>query len=164
MLNVRLSVPKCQLHRNHVCHRPQFRIGSGRLWFIGASPWVNQCRHRVRFCEFLRNCEPATNMYSPDPNLSWVSLSYLLTNSVGLILVGRITDIFGRRWIFIVGNLVSLIGSIVGATANNIPTLIAAEVCFIVSVLTNMANTAGQTLLGLGAAVQLSYACEPPSG
>jgi MFS family permease len=71
---------------------------------------------------------PLVDRDRPDPNLSWVSLSYLLTNSVGLILVGRITDIFGRRWIFIMGNLVSLIGSIVGATANNIPTLIAAEV------------------------------------
>jgi MFS family permease len=79
----------------------------------------------------------------PDPNLTWVALSYLLTNSVGLILVGRITDIFGRRWIFIGGNFISLIGSIVGATAHNISTLIAAE-----------------TLLGLGAAVQLSYACK----
>lgn len=31
----------------------------------------------------------------PDPNLSWVALSYLLTNSIGLMLVGRLSDLFG---------------------------------------------------------------------
>ena len=33
----------------------------------------------------------------PDPNLSWVALSYLLTNSVGLMLVGRLSDLFGEN-------------------------------------------------------------------
>lgn len=35
----------------------------------------------------------------PDANITWVSLGYLLTTSIGLIIVGRISDIFGRRWI-----------------------------------------------------------------
>ncbi|KAF2472865.1 MFS general substrate transporter [Lindgomyces ingoldianus] len=77
----------------------------------------------------------------PDPNLSWVALSYLLTNSVGLMLVGRLSDLFGRRWFFIGGNALATIGCIVAAVAPNIPTLIA-----------------GETLIGLGAASQLSYA------
>ncbi|KAF2731337.1 MFS general substrate transporter [Polyplosphaeria fusca] len=77
----------------------------------------------------------------PDPNLSWVSLSYLLTNSVGLLLVGRLSDLFGRRWFFIGGNALATIGCIVAAVAPNIPALIA-----------------GETLIGLGAASQLSYA------
>ncbi|OBT52119.1 hypothetical protein VE04_06965 [Pseudogymnoascus sp. 24MN13] len=77
----------------------------------------------------------------PDPNITWVALSYLLTSSIGLILVGRLTDIFGRRWFFIIGNSIALIGSIVCAIAPNVPALIA-----------------GETLVGIGAAVQLSYA------
>lgn len=79
----------------------------------------------------------------PDPNLTWVALSYLLTTSVGLLIVGRVTDIFGRRWWFIGGNAVATVGSIVCAVAPNIPALIA-----------------GETLIGIGASVQLSYACE----
>jgi MFS family permease len=79
----------------------------------------------------------------PDPNLNWVALSYLLTTSIGLIIVGRVTDIFGRRWWFIGGNAVATVGSIVCAVAPNIPALIA-----------------GETLIGIGASVQLSYACE----
>ncbi|KAF2817406.1 MFS general substrate transporter [Mytilinidion resinicola] len=78
----------------------------------------------------------------PDPNLTWVAISYLLTNSVGLMLVGRLSDLFGRRWFFIGGNILATLGCIVAATAPNIPALIA-----------------GETLIGLGAASQLSYAC-----
>lgn len=94
----------------------------------------------------------------PDPNLSWVALSYLLTNSIGLMLVGRLSDLFGipypfssdsqgliilgRRWFFIGGNALATVGCIVAAVAPNVPALIAAEV-----------------LIGLGAASQLSYAC-----
>ncbi|KAF2102319.1 MFS general substrate transporter [Rhizodiscina lignyota] len=77
----------------------------------------------------------------PDANLTWVALSYLLTTSIGMIFVGRVTDIFGRRWFFITGNSIGLLGSIVCATAPNIPALIA-----------------GETLIGVGASVQLSYA------
>ncbi|KAF2502483.1 MFS general substrate transporter [Lophium mytilinum] len=77
----------------------------------------------------------------PDPNLTWVAISYLLTNSVGLTLVGRLSDLFGRRWFFIGGNILATLGCIVSATAPNIPALIA-----------------GETLIGLGAASQLSYA------
>lgn len=79
----------------------------------------------------------------PDPNLTWVALSYLLTSSIGLIIVGRLTDIFGRRWFFIVGSAIATIGSVVCATAPSIPALIA-----------------GETLVGVGASVQLSYACK----
>lgn len=82
----------------------------------------------------------------PDPNLTWVALSYLLTSSIGLIIVGRLTDIFGRRWFFIVGNAIATLGSIVCATASSVTALIA-----------------GETLVGVGASVQLSYACKHPS-
>ncbi|KAF2665042.1 MFS general substrate transporter [Microthyrium microscopicum] len=76
----------------------------------------------------------------PDPNIIWLALGYLLTTSIGLILVGRITDLFGRRWVFIFGNVIALLGAIVCATAHGVPQLIA-----------------GETLIGAGASVQLSY-------
>jgi MFS family permease len=80
------------------------------------------------------------NDIGPDANINWVAIVYTLGLSVGLVIVGRTSDILGRRWFFIIGSLLGLIGSIVNATATNVPTLIA-----------------GQTLIGLGATTGLSY-------
>jgi len=49
-------------------------------------------------------------------------------------------DIFGRRWFFIYGSALALLGSIICAVAPNIPAMIA-----------------GQTLIGLGSSAQLSF-------
>ncbi|KAF2492222.1 MFS general substrate transporter [Lophium mytilinum] len=76
----------------------------------------------------------------PSPNLNWVALSYLLTSSIGLAFVGRLTDIFGRRWFFIGSGILATIGSIVCATAPTINALIA-----------------GECLLGLASAGQILY-------
>lgn len=51
-----------------------------------------------------------------------------------------LADIFGRRWFFIIGSAIALLGSIVGAVAPNIPTLIAAE-----------------TLIGFGSSAQICF-------
>lgn len=61
--------------------------------------------------------------------------------AVGLTLVGRLSDIFGRRWFFIVGTGVGCIGAIVCSTAKTIPVLIG-----------------GQVLIGLSASTGYSYA------
>ncbi|KAJ5697826.1 hypothetical protein N7488_011510 [Penicillium malachiteum] len=60
--------------------------------------------------------------------------------SVGFLIVGRFSDIFGRRWFFIIGNGFGLLGSIVGATAKDVNTLIGAD-----------------GLMGLAGAVQISF-------
>jgi MFS family permease len=54
--------------------------------------------------------------------------------------MGRLTDIFGRRWLYISGAALATVGSIVCATASNINALIAGEV-----------------LLGLASASQILY-------
>ena len=79
----------------------------------------------------------------PDPNLTWVALTYTLTTGVCLILVGRLSDLFGRRWFMIGGAFLGTLGTIVCATAKDIPALIA-----------------GETLVGLGASCQISFACK----
>lgn len=57
------------------------------------------------------------------------------------MLVGRFSDLLGRRWFFIGGNAIGLVGTIIGGTARSIPQLIAAN-----------------ALTGIAAAVQLSFA------
>ena len=63
----------------------------------------------------------------PSDNITWVALVYLLCQAVFFLIVGRLTDIFGRRWFFISGSVIGLIGSILGATATSINQMIAAE-------------------------------------
>ena len=60
----------------------------------------------------------------PYDGLIWTALVYTLMLSVFLTLVGRISDIFGRRWVFAGGSIIGLIGSIICAVAKDIPTLI----------------------------------------
>jgi MFS family permease len=68
-------------------------------------------------------------------------LVWTLSISVSFILVGRLSDLLGRRWFFVGGNAIGLLGTIVGATANTVPQLIGAN-----------------ALTGVAAAVQLSFA------
>ncbi|KAE8146978.1 siderophore iron transporter [Aspergillus avenaceus] len=76
----------------------------------------------------------------PDPSYSLISTSFTLISGVAVLLVGRLGDIFGRRYFLIGGQVVGLVGAIVCATAKNIPTVIG-----------------GSVLCGLAAAVQLTF-------
>jgi MFS family permease len=76
----------------------------------------------------------------PDPNYLWIALVYTLTLAIGQVLVGRLSDLFGRRWFFILGSVLALIGCIVSALATSIPMLIG-----------------GTVLIGFASASQLSY-------
>ncbi|KAJ6019441.1 hypothetical protein N7522_001508 [Penicillium canescens] len=76
----------------------------------------------------------------PDPNYSMISTVFTLISGVAILLVGRLGDIFGRRYFLIGGQLLGLIGAIVCATAKNVPTVIG-----------------GSALCGLAASVQLTF-------
>ncbi|KAI1743240.1 fungal trichothecene efflux pump [Xylaria scruposa] len=76
----------------------------------------------------------------PSPYISWVNIGRTLALSFTYTILGRLSDLFGRRWFFIIGNIVALIGIIVCSTAQNINTLIV-----------------GSTIYGIGETVQLSF-------
>ncbi|KAJ5155934.1 hypothetical protein N7492_008737 [Penicillium capsulatum] len=76
----------------------------------------------------------------PDPNYNMISTVTTLLSGVGLLPVGRLGDIFGRRYFLIGGQLLGLIGSIICATAKDIPTVIG-----------------GSVFAGLAASVQLTF-------
>ena len=70
-----------------------------------------------------------------------MSQVFTLGLAIGLTLVGRLSDLFGRRWFVISGVAVGVIGCIICATAHTIPVLIG-----------------GQTMIGLSSATGYSYA------
>lgn len=76
----------------------------------------------------------------PSPNINWVSLVNICGGAVFFLMVGKLSDIFGRRWFFIFGSFLGLMGSITGAVAPNVNTIIGAE-----------------TLIGVAVAFQQSF-------
>jgi EmrB/QacA subfamily drug resistance transporter len=56
--------------------------------------------------------------------MSWVSTSYFLAIAVFQVPFGRLSDIFGRRRLFLLGLLISTGASFLGGFANSVPMLI----------------------------------------
>ncbi|EPE10416.1 trichothecene efflux pump [Ophiostoma piceae UAMH 11346] len=76
----------------------------------------------------------------PSPYISWFNIARTLSLSFTYTILGRLSDLFGRRWFFIGLNIVALLGIIVCATAQNINALIV-----------------GAAVYGLGETAQLSF-------
>lgn len=76
----------------------------------------------------------------PSASLNWVSIVYLITQTIGQLILGRLTDLFGRRWFFFGCSILALVGSIVCARAQSINVLIG-----------------GNTIMGLASAAQMSF-------
>lgn len=60
----------------------------------------------------------------PSANITWVAIVYILMLGIGSLMVGRLTDIFGRRWFFVGGSFLAVIGNIVCSRAQSVPTMI----------------------------------------
>lgn len=60
----------------------------------------------------------------PSPDIIWVGISWTAGFAIGFTLVGRLSDIFGRRWFFIASSVLGLLGNIIGASAQSINMLI----------------------------------------
>lgn len=67
-------------------------------------------------------------MSGPSPHYTLISLTKTLVGGVCLLIVGRISDIVGRRWFLIGGQAIGLIGSIVCALATSVDMVIGGTV------------------------------------
>ena len=63
----------------------------------------------------------------PSKDLNWVATIWTIGSAIGFLLVGRLSDIFGRKWMVMGTSILGLAGCIVGATAKNIDTLVGAN-------------------------------------
>ncbi|KAH7410342.1 fungal trichothecene efflux pump [Phaeosphaeria sp. MPI-PUGE-AT-0046c] len=66
----------------------------------------------------------------PDPRYTWITISWNLGGAMFVTVGGRLSDIFGRRWFFIAGAIILMIGSIVSATGQSINQMIAGGALF----------------------------------
>src|SRR4030042_983349 len=60
--------------------------------------------------------------------MSWVSTSYFLAIAMVQVPFGRLSDIYGRKKLFIIGLAVASLASFLGAFANSVPMLIISRV------------------------------------
>ena len=61
-------------------------------------------------------------------NVNWMASGWSLAGSVSFAIAGQLSDYFGRRYILIFGQVLLVIGHIVGATAQTVNQGIAAMV------------------------------------
>ncbi|KAB5513242.1 fungal trichothecene efflux pump [Coniochaeta sp. 2T2.1] len=79
---------------------------------------------------------PSTNLayinadLGPDPNYTWITVSWQLGASVVVSVGGRLSDIFGRRYFMLTGACLGVVGCVVGATAQSINQMIASGIIF----------------------------------
>jgi MFS family permease len=66
----------------------------------------------------------------PDPNYTWITVSWTLGASVIVSVGGRLSDIFGRRYFMLFGASISIVGTLVGANATSINMMIASGILF----------------------------------
>ena len=67
----------------------------------------------------------AAQFGASESGFSWIASSYLLANAACIPLWGKISDIWGRKSIIVLANVVFLVGSLVCALAHNMTTIIA---------------------------------------
>jgi EmrB/QacA subfamily drug resistance transporter len=60
--------------------------------------------------------------------MTWVSTSYFLAIAMVQVPFGRLSDIFGRKRLFVIGLAVAALASFIGAFANSVPMLITSRV------------------------------------
>ncbi|CAK7202067.1 hypothetical protein SEUCBS139899_004787 [Sporothrix eucalyptigena] len=64
----------------------------------------------------------------PSPNIYLVSMTFTLVSGVMLLIVGRLSDIVGRRYFMMFAQVLSLVGSIISARANTVNVVIGGTV------------------------------------
>ncbi|KAF2096933.1 MFS general substrate transporter [Rhizodiscina lignyota] len=80
------------------------------------------------------------NELGPDANVVWIGYTYTLCSACAYVLIGRLGDLFGRRYLFIGGNFLSMIGAIIGSRAKSVNMVIGA-----------------MTILGVASSTQISF-------
>src|SRR5260221_14768976 len=51
---------------------------------------------------------------------SWVTTGYLLTSTIVIPIVGKLSDIYGRKWFFVAGMVIFVIGSALSGQASGL--------------------------------------------
>lgn len=65
----------------------------------------------------------------PSAQIARVATIWAMGSSIGFLVVGRLSDLYGRKWMVMSTTLLGLIGCVIGGTAKSIGMLIASKGC-----------------------------------
>ena len=77
----------------------------------------------------------------------WIPSGWAAAAAVGFSVAGRLSDIFGRRYVILVGQFLTVVGGIIACTANTMNQVIAGEVVLGASIGTVSVAYAGRSIL-----------------
>ncbi|KAH6955725.1 trichothecene efflux pump [Ilyonectria sp. MPI-CAGE-AT-0026] len=86
-------------------------------------------------CAYLGWVLPANTLalinqdIGPSDNINWVATIWTMGSSIGYLLFGRLSDMYGRKYLVVGSIILGLIGCTIGAVAHNVEMLILANVC-----------------------------------
>ncbi|KAK7430669.1 hypothetical protein QQZ08_002713 [Neonectria magnoliae] len=112
--------------------------------FIGTV--TAQCLGSI--CAYLGWVLPANTLalinqdIGPSKNINWVATMWTMGSSIGFLLFGRLSDMYGRKYMVLGCTVLGLVGCIIGSCAQSVEMLIAANVC-------NGVAAAGQLSFGI---------------
>lgn len=66
----------------------------------------------------------ASHFHASESGYSWIASSYMLANAATVPLWGKISDVWGRKRIILIANLLFLVGSLICALAIDLPMII----------------------------------------
>ncbi|KAL9566692.1 hypothetical protein ACKAV7_009129 [Fusarium commune] len=123
------------------------RMPNGYYWspqFIGTL--AAQCLAST--CAYLGWVLPSNTLalinadIGPSAQIAWVATVWTMGSSIGFLTVGRLSDLYGRKWMVMSTTLLGLIGCVIGGTAKSVGMLIASNGC-------NGLAAAGQLSFGI---------------
>ncbi|KAM0202274.1 hypothetical protein ACHAPI_001461 [Fusarium lateritium] len=65
----------------------------------------------------------------PSNQIVWAATIWTMGSSIGFLIVGRLSDLYGRKWMVMSTTVLGLVGCIIGGTARNVGMLIASNGC-----------------------------------
>ncbi|KIL91916.1 hypothetical protein FAVG1_04319 [Fusarium avenaceum] len=78
----------------------------------------------------------------PSTQIVWAATVWTMGSSIGFLIVGRLSDLYGRKWMVMSTTVLGLTGCIIGGAARNVGMLIASNGC-------NGLAAAGQLSFGI---------------
>ena len=109
--------------------RLAFTQGDSHKWWVAGATGLGIVTTVVDQSSVNVALPTIANHFNADlPSVQWVTAGYILTTSVLLLPMGRLSDVLGRKRVFVMGFLVFMLSALLAGSANSLLVIIVAKV------------------------------------